>query len=421
MSTKPSPTELRQQPDSTGGADRSNRKDSDDEFSLLDLLLILAARRRTIGWTTLAFTIAAIIVSLILPVSYTANVTLLPPDQKSSMGSLLASQLGALGGVASLSGSGLGLKNPNEMFVAMLRSRTVEDAMIARFDLKTEYRKTLQSDARRAFESHAKVTGDGKDGLIHISIEDRDPNRAAELANGYVEEFRSLSEHMAVTEASQRRLFFENQLEKAKDNLAGAEQSLKETEQRTGLIELDSQARALIQSATSLRAQITVKEMQVQGMESYATGENAALVQARNELNSLKSQLAKLGGSYQLQDGEIIVPKGKMTEAGLEYVRKVRDVKYYEAIFDILARQFEIAKLDEAKEGSVIQVVDKAVPPDKRSFPKRAIIVICATVVGFFFGILLCLVQSGIRSANEDPVTATKLMELRKSLRFRRS
>jgi uncharacterized protein involved in exopolysaccharide biosynthesis len=315
--------------------------------------------------------------------------------------------------MAALAGGSLGIKNPNDLFVAMLKSRTVEDAMVQRYDLMKEYRERYLSDARKQFEKHATVDGSGKDGMIHISVEARGPNRAAELANGYVEQFRSLSEHLAITEASQRRLFFQKELEQAKNNLASAEEALKETQQKTGLIQLDSQSRALIESAATLRAEIAAREVQIQGMQTYATSENAQLVQAQRELEGLKSQLAKLGGSGNDDTDEFIVPKGKVPQAGIEYIRRIRDVKYNETIFEILARQFEIAKLDEAKQGALIQVVDPAIPPDRRSFPRRALIVIGATFVGLFIGIFVSLLQAGLGRLKEDPDTRNKLAYLR--------
>ncbi len=277
-----------------------------------------------------------------------------------------------------------------------------------------EYRERYLSDARQAFEKHVTVDGSGKDGMIHISVEARDPNRAAELANGYVEQFRSLSEHLAITEASQRRLFFQKELEQAKNNLASAEEALKATQEKTGLIQLDSQSRALIESAATLRAEIAAREVQIQGMQTYATSENAQLVQAQRELDGLRAQLAKLGGSGNGGTDEFIVPKGKVPQAGIEYIRRIRDVKYNETIFEILARQFEVAKLDEAKQGALIQVVDPAIPPDRRSFPKRALIVIGATFVGLFIGILVALLQAGFRRLKEDPDTRDKLAYLRR-------
>jgi uncharacterized protein involved in exopolysaccharide biosynthesis len=306
------------------------------------------------------------------------------------------------------------------MYVSMMRSERVEDSMIRDYELQGEYHKRLVSDARRAFERHASVDGAGKDGLIRVSVEARNPARAAQLANGYVQHFQELSQTLAITEASQRRLFFEKQLIQAKDNLANAEEGLKETEQSTGLIELDSQARALIESAAGLRAQVAAKEVQIQAMQTYATGENAQLVEAEQELESLRGQLAKLGGSEDTANS-LIVPKGKVPEAGLEYVRKLRDVKYYETIFDILAKQFEVAKLDEAKEGAVVQVVDPAIPPDRKSFPRRGLIIIAATVAGLFLGILTATFQEGWERLREDPEAEARLALLRDAFRSRRA
>jgi len=285
---------------------------------------------------------------------------------------------------------------------------------VQRYGLMKEYHAKYLSDATKAFEGNAIVDGSGKDGLIHISVEDRDPRRAAEIANGYVDQFRDLSQHLAITEASERRLFFEGELEKAKNNLANAEEALAQTEVKTGVIQPDSQARALIESAAALRAQITAREVQIQGIQTYATGENSQLVQAQSELANLRSQLNKLGGS---EDGpnEFMIPKGKVPEAGMEYVRKLRDVKYNETLFDILARQFEVAKLDEAKEGSLIQVVDSAVPPDRRSFPKRGLIVVGATLAGFFLGIFIALFLAGWEHLKSDPEASGKLRMLRRA------
>jgi uncharacterized protein involved in exopolysaccharide biosynthesis len=283
-----------------------------------------------------------------------------------------------------------------------------------------EYHQKYLSDARKAFESHAAVDGSGRDALIHISVEDRDPRRAAELANGYVDQFRDLSQHLAITEASQRRLFFQQELEQAKNNLANAEEALEQTEQKTGVIQPDSQERALIESAASLRAQITAREVQIQGMQTYATGENSELIQAQQELAGLRAQLAKLGGSEDTSGNEFMIPKGLVPKTGMEYVRKLRDVKYYETIFDILARQFEVAKLDEAKEGAVIQVVDPAIPPDRKSFPKRGLIVIAAIALGFFFGIFIALFQVGLQRLEGNPESSKRISLLKQALSMRK-
>lgn len=391
----------------------------DQEISLLDLLIVLAERKWLIFKITASLAMVSIIVSFFLPIRYTATVLLLPPQQNSSLSAQLASQLGSLGSMAALAagggGSGL-LKNPNDMYVAMLKSRTVEDAMIDRFGLMGEYQEKYLSGARKAFEKHATVDGNDKDGLIRLSVEDHDPRRAAQLANGYVDQFRQLSEHLAITEAGQRRMFFQQQMEQAKDNLANAEIALTQTEQKTGVIQLDSQARALIESAATLRAQINAKEVQIQGMKTYATGENAQLIEAEQELDGLRAQLARLGDNEDIPSSGILPGKGQMTESGMMYVRRLRDVKYYETIFDILARQFELAKLDEAKEGALIQVVDPAIPPDRRSFPKRGLIVICTTIVGLILGMCLALLSAGLEHVKSDPASNAKLHYLKRLL-----
>jgi uncharacterized protein involved in exopolysaccharide biosynthesis len=421
MATQTSPGKLKSASDPVSEDQRiGSGAKADDEISLLELLTVIAERKKVVLWTTVLFAIVSVVVSFLLPKWYTATVTLLPPQQNSSLSAAMASQLGNLGGLASLAGGSLGLKNPNDMFVGMLRSRTVEDAMIQKFGLMQEYHQRYLSDARKAFERHVTVDGSSKDGLIHISVEARDPNRAAQLANSYVDQFRSLSEHLAITEASQRRLFFEQQLEQAKNNLANAEESLKQTEQQTGLIQLDSQARALIESAASLRAQIAAKEVQIQSLQTFATRENSQLVQAQQELESLRAQLAKLGGSEEGADAGLLVPRGKVPGAGLEYVRKLRDVKYYETIFEILARQFEAAKLDEAKQGAVIQVLDAAVPPDKKSFPPRVLIALVSTLTGFLVGILIALIITGLNKMKGDIEAADQIGRLRSALEFGR-
>lgn len=396
-------------------SDRSGASGKDG-ISLVESLTVFAEHKSIIWRITAGFAVVSIILAFVLPQWYTATVTLLPPQQNSSLSAAMVSQLGNLGGLASLAGGGLGLKNPNDMYVGMLKSRTVEDAMVQKFDLMREYHERYPSDARKTFERHAIVDGTAKDGLIHIAVEARDPTRAATLANGYVDQFRILSEHLAITEASQRRLFFEQQLEQAKDNLATAEESLKETEQKTGLIQLDSQARALIESASVLRAQVAAKEVQIQSMRTFATDENAQLVQAEQELSSLRDQLSKLGGTDQNGDAGLLVPKGRVPQAGLEYVRKLRDVKYYETIFEILARQFEVAKLDEAKQGAVIQVVDVAVPPDKRSFPKRAWIIVGGTVLGLLIAAFYAYCLNSFGRMKNDPDAMNQISGLLRAI-----
>jgi tyrosine-protein kinase Etk/Wzc len=358
----------------------------ESEISVLDLAVILLERRRFIVRFLLLTAILAVVVSFILPVRYEARIVLLPPAQNTSISSTLLGQMGnmgSLGSLASLAGGTLGLKNPADMYVSFLTSRTVEDAVIQRFHLMSEYHAKRMSDARKELERRTTVVAGNKDGLIRISLEDHDPKRAAELANGYVDEFRKLSASLAVTEAARRRLFFEQQLQDARDKLTEAEEAMTKTEQSTGVLQIDSQARSLIESAAGLRAQVVAKQVQIEGMRAFATDDNPSLILAKQQLAALQSQLGHLAGSQRDPGSDINLSKGRVTQAGMEYLRRYRDLKYEETVFELLAKELEIAKLDEAREGSIVQVVDAAVPPDRRSSPHRLLIVLIATIAAF--------------------------------------
>lgn len=388
-----------------------------EDLTFLDFLLIITRRKKLVGMVTAICAGIALILAFALPQEYTATVIVLPPQGNSSMSSMLASQLsGMAGGVSGMASSMLGMKNINDMYVSMLKSQSVEDSVVRRYGLQSEYRKKYLVDARKALENHTKIDGSTKDGLIRLSFTDRDPNRSAEIANGYVEQFKNLSQHLAITEASQRRVVFENQLEKTKVDLENADEALKKTQLSTGMVQVDGQARAMIDSAARLRAQIVAKEVQIQAMRSYAGDENPALTQAQTELEGLRGQFSKMVGSTGGTSADVFLPKGAVPEAGLEYVRRLRDVKYYEAIFEILAKQLELAKLDEAREGAFIQVVDPATTPEKKSFPKRGMLMLGGVAAGFTFGLMFALLQGGLARMRQNPATKDKLDLLKMSL-----
>lgn len=379
--------------------------------SLLDITVLLAAHKRFIIRFVLGAIVLAIVIALVLPVRYEAKIVLLPPQQSSSIASALLGQmgnLGALGSLGSLAG-GLGLKTPADMYVSLLTSRTVEDAMIQRFGLMAEYREKRMSDARKEFERRTTAVAGSKDGLIRVSVEDGDPKRAAELANGYIDEFRKLSASLAITEAARRRLFFDRELQQAKDDLTVAEEAMRKTQQSTGVLQIDSQARALIESAAILRAQVVAKQVQIQGMRSFAAEDNPNLILAKQQLAALQTQLDQVAGSHSDQGSDIVLSKGRVTGAGLEYLRRYRDLRYRETVFELLAKELEIAKLDEAREGEIVQVVDAAVPPDKHSSPHRTLIVLGMTILSFFVAVFWIIVRQGWERTFEVPENRQRL------------
>jgi tyrosine-protein kinase Etk/Wzc len=396
------------------GAERFSSSES--ETSLLDFLIVLLEHKRFIAWFVLGAAALSTIIAFLLPVRYEGKIMLLPPAQNSSLSSALLGQLGnlgALGSLASLAGGGLNLKNPADMYVSLLTSRTVEDAMIHRFGLMQEYHEKRMIDTRKELERRSTINAGIKDGLIRLSVEDRDPKRAAELANGYVEEFRKLSESLAITEAQRRRLFFQQQVETAKNELTKAENAMTQTQETTGVVEIGSQARALIESAAILRAQVAAKQVQIDGMRSFAAEDNPELKLAKQELASLQSQLQRVASSDQDPGSDINLSKGRVTQAGMEYLRRYRDLKYQETVFELLAKEFEIAKLDEAREGSIVQVVDPAVVPDKKSSPHRLLIVIASTILATFVAIFWVGLRRRFAVASELPENRHRLQVVR--------
>jgi len=339
------------------------RTDETLKSPLRSLLESALRQKRLVGLLTAALILLASATAILLPDLYKASVVIVPPQSSSTSGAMLA-QLGNLGALASM-GGGLSIKNPNDMQVALMKSRTVEDAMVRRFHLQAEYHKRYVSSACKRWESMTAIENGLKDGLIRLSVSDTDPQRAAELANGWVEEYRRLTASLAVTEAAQRRLFFEREVNEERDALTHAEDNLKDTEQRTGVLELDGQSRALIASAAMLRAQVAAKQVEIRAMREFATSENPDMARAEQELTGMESQLAAMDVNSDHVTGDLIAPKGKVTQAGLDYARALREVKFHEAMYELLTRQYQVARVDEARQGSTVQVVDSAIAPDR--------------------------------------------------------
>jgi uncharacterized protein involved in exopolysaccharide biosynthesis len=277
-----------------------------------------------------------------------------------------------------------------------LKSESVEDAMVARFHLQALYRRKYLSSARKRWDKATTVDNGVKDGLIRLSVTDTDPRRAADLANGWVEEYKRFSATLAVTEASQRRLFFERQLQDAHDAMARAEEEMKQTQQRTGVIEIEAQERAMIASAALLRAQVATKQMEIQAMREFATDQNPDLVRTQQELSSLEGQLAGMDLANERKGGDLVMPKGQAVEAGVEYTNALREVKYREMLLELLTHQYEGARVDEARQGAQVQIVDPATVPDRPSSPYRLWIVLGSLLAALPFGLLMAFVVETI-------------------------
>lgn len=305
----------------------------DDEINLLDLLIVLAKYKKMIISMTFAAALLAIGYALSLTNIYTGTTKILPPQQSQSAAGAMLSQLGGLAGMA---GGSLGIKNPNDLYVAILKSRNIMERVVRRLDLQKVYEHETLNGAMSTLGGSTVITS-GRDGVITVEVSDKDPQLAANMANAFVEELDKLLQTYSLTDASQKRTFFDQQLRQAKNKLT---------------------------------------------------------------------------------DAELVLDKTPNTS--LQYLDALRNLKYQEALWEILARQFEMAKLDEAKDFPLIQVLDKATPPEKKSKPKRSLIVILATLVAGFLAVIWAFIKEALVRSNDDPEQAMRLSELRELLRWKR-
>ncbi len=383
--------------------DQEQLQSDDDEISLLDLAQTVVDNLRLLVLGPLAVGVAALGISFAVPPTYTAKTQFLPPQQQQSAAASMLASLGSLGGLAGAVG---GIKNPSDQYIAFMKSNAVQDALIEQFKLKDRYEAKTLTDTRLALSGSVRIAS-GKDGLMSVEVDDKDPQFAATLANAHVQELRVLMGKLAVTEAQQRRLFFEKQLAQAKDNLTAAELALK----GTGISDsvLKSNPASAVAAVASLKAQVTAQEVKVGAMRGYLAESAPDFKQAMAELANLRAQLAK-------QDRDE-APASTGPQAGkdgkADYITNYRNFKYYETLYELFAKQYELARVDESREGAVIQVLDAAQPPERKSKPKKALIAIIATLASGFALLLFVFVRQALRNGSQDEETARKLAAIR--------
>ena len=387
--------------------------DEESGISLMDLLLTLAKHKKIILVLPVLLGIAGLLISLLLPNIYKANTKILPPQQSQSTASAMLSQLGGLAGGA---GAALGIKNPNDLYLGMLKSRAIQDKLIQRFDLQKKYEQKFLENTRLTLENNSTITS-GKDGIISIEFQDKDPKLATAVTNAYIEELVILTGKFALTEASQRRVFFEKQLVQAKDKMVAAEIALTGALDSKGMISVDAQSKAILETVARLRAGISGKEIQLQAMQAFVTPNNNEYKRTNQELISMRQELAKLENGAPAANAD----EGggvKDAKSGLGSIQGLRDVKYYQMLYELLSKQYEVARLDEAKDIPMIQVLDKAIEPEHKFKPQRALI----TILSAFFGLFIALIYAFIAEATNAPKSAEqeeKWKQFRAYLKFR--
>lgn len=352
--------------------------------------------------------------SLIVPEIFTASTTLIPSDRKQSSAMAMLSQLGPLAGMA---GGAMG-GGDTEVLLTMLKSRRIQDKIIASHQLTMSDSEELTLDEARELLAEVTMVSLGrKDGVITVSVKKESPEKAAAIANDYVVELEKLSKELALTEASQRRAFLEKQLADAFAKLQEAEEAMKESQQKSGLVQLDAQGKAVIEAIAALQAQIAAKEVELGALRLFATDENPDVKRIIATISELKNQLSQLERTNPNAQASSVIPStSQLPEAGIEFLRRTRDLKYAETIHQLLAQQYQMAKVDEAQNAPILQVLDAAIPPEKRSSPKRTQMVLMAIVATGFLMCLVAFMLEAKRQAETDPDQLEKMADLRESL-----
>lgn len=376
------------------------RQQFDDEINLIDYLIVLARHKWLIIGITLLAIVTTAVISLYMTPIYMAETKILPPQQgSSSMASQIMSQLGGLAGIA---GGAVGIKTTNELYIGLLKTRVILDRIIDRFNLMELYEAKYREDARRGLTAALKAQDDKKSGIITVGVEDKDPKRSADMANAFVEELKNCTKGLAVTEASQRRLFFEEQLKDIKEALIKSEEAMQRFQERTGAIKIDEQAKAVIEGIANLRALIAEKEVELKVMRTYATNRNPDIQRGEEELKGLREELVKLEHKEgRGHNPDPLMPTGRIPALGTEYIRKMREFRYNETLYEILLKQYEAARLDEARDAAIIQIIDKAIPPEKKIKPKRILMVMIAGITGLFFSIFTAFFMEYLKKERE--------------------
>ena len=398
----------------------ADEADDGSWVTLADILIWIGEGKRLIGLVTLGAAIVALGVALWLAPTFTARTTMIAPNSQQQSGSAAAlAALGALGGLGGL--GGVTPKTPDDLYVALLKSDSVLRLLDARFDLKKHYDVKTFEALRKAVPHAVRVSADKKSGLITVEVDDESAAFAADLANAHADEVTKVLARLAVSEAQLRRVFFENQLKETKENLVKAEQQLQATQEKSGMIVLDKQTEALIGSAAQLRAQIAEREVQLKVLRTSATEQNPDVQRIMTELRGLRTELARVESSQNAPSGSPLdLPVAKIPAAAIDYIRARRELKIQETLLESMLRQYEIAKLDEAKEGPTLQQVDKALPPDYKSKPSRPLIVIVSALLAFLLTSAFVAIRRWMAATRErDPARAASWHALSRAWRGR--
>lgn len=370
-------------------------------FGALDIITILVERWRLLVVGPLVAGGIALGISFLIAPTFTARTSFLPPQQQQSAA---ASALASLGALSGLAGSVAGIKTPGDQYVALMQSVNVEDRLVDRFKLMDLYDTKYRFQARAKLEENVRIVLGKKDGLITVEADAKNPAMAADLANQYVSELRRLSGELVLTEAQQRRAFFAAELKRTGAKLTEAQQALQQSGFNPGAMKAEPKAAA--ESYAKIQAEATAAEVRLQTIRQSLADSAPEVQQQAAQLSALRAQLLKLQATTN-------------TAGDADYVGRYREFKYQETLFDLLSKQYEMARLDESRESALIQVIDVATVPEHKSKPKRLFIELTTVFGTFFLLVVWVLASHSWRSAKADPSNAEKFARFKGAWRRR--
>jgi len=395
--------------------------DHENEINLLDLFQVVLKRKKMIAQIVAGAIVLSVVVSLLLPKMFTATARILPPQEASGGVSALLSQTGGmLGGLA---GGLIGGGSSSDLYVGILQNRSIADNLIDKFDLHELYGRKYREDIYKKLAKLTSISVSRKDQIISVAVEDREPRRAADMANAYVQMLDKINRTVNITAGHRKRVFLENRLKTVKEDLAKAETALKEFQEEHKIVALEEQAKAAIEGAAKIKGEIITTETELEVLKQFGTERQNEAVMLKSKITELQRQLDKIEtgipGNNPLkstnpgkENSNLFIPFNKMPALGLELMRLMREAKIQEKVFELMTTQFEMAKIEEAKDVNTIQVLDEAVAPDKKSKPKRRLIVMLSTFMAFFAAVFTAFAIEFIERVQiEDPERSRQFKE----------
>jgi tyrosine-protein kinase Etk/Wzc len=364
----------------------------DADVSLLDYLLVLSKHSRLILYVSAAAGLLTLLILLLVPNKYTATARFLPPQTNQTLSGQLLDELGGTaipgvrrGGAGEMLGGLLGLKQPANIYVGIMAGDYIADRIIERFKLITVYKKKYKVEVRQQLRQRVKPGIGEKDGLLFIVATDESPQRAADLANAYVEELDQQLKKLALQEAVERLAFLEKEFSLVGQNLVKAEEALRSFSEKNSVVQIDAQAKGIIEYIANLRATIDAREVELQVLRQRATPSNFDVIRLETELKGLKEKLRDAESQESVNPGksDLMMATGKVPVVGLAYARLYREAKYQEGLYRLYVKLAEIARLDQVRNFSLIQIIDRATPPEKKSSPRRLTVTLMVTGVIF--------------------------------------